>query len=50
MDTKTKSLFFFVRSYCVCMLEGFVTKCFMIFIVDEVKNFATNNIHSSYWN
>ena len=22
--------------------QGFVTKCFLIFIVDEVKNFATN--------
>ena len=24
--------------------QGFVTKCFLIFIVDEVKNFAANNI------
>ena len=24
--------------------QGFVTKCFLIFIVDEVKNFATNNL------
>ena len=23
-------------------LQGFVTKCFLIFIVDEVKNFAAN--------
>ena len=22
---------------------GFVTKCFLIFIIDEVKNFAANN-------
>ena len=22
--------------------QGFVTKCFLIFIVDEVKNFAAN--------
>ena len=26
------------------MPQGFVTKCFLIFIVDEVKNFAANNI------
>ncbi|KAK9988766.1 hypothetical protein SO802_029005 [Lithocarpus litseifolius] len=25
-------------------LEGFVTKCFLIFNVDEVKNFAANNL------
>ena len=24
--------------------QGFVTKCFLIFIVDEMKNFATNNL------
>ena len=23
-------------------LQGFLTKCFLIFIVDEVKNFAAN--------
>ena len=40
---------FFVRSYCVCTPLGFITKCFLIFIVDEVKNFATNNICSSCW-
>ena len=28
---------------------GFVTKCFLIFIVYEVKNFATKNNQSSYW-
>ena len=49
-DTKTKSLIFSVRSYCVCTPQGFVTKCFIIFIVDEVKNFATNNNHSSCQN
>ena len=26
------------------MPSGFVTKCFLIFIVDKVKNFADNNI------
>ena len=33
---------------------GFVTKCFLIFIVNEVKNFATNNLFQvgvlvTYW-
>ena len=30
------------RSYCVFAPWGFVTKCFLIFILDEVKNFAAN--------
>ena len=30
------------RSYCVFAPQGFVTKCFLIFIVDEVKKFAAN--------
>ena len=30
------------RSYCIFAPQGFVIKCFLIFIVDEVKNFATN--------
>ena len=30
------------RSYCVFVPQGFVTKYFLLFIVDEVKNFATN--------
>ena len=30
------------RNYCVFAPQGFVTKCFLIFIVDEVKNFAAN--------
>ena len=44
MDTETQRFIYSVRSYCVCMPQGFVTKCFLIFIVDEVKNFGTNNI------
>ena len=40
----TRRFILSVRSYCVCMTYGFVTKCFLIFIVDEVKNFAANNI------
>ena len=31
------------RSYCVFAPQGFVIKCFLIFIVDEVKNFVANN-------
>ena len=30
------------RNYCVFAPQGFITKCFLIFIVDEVKNFAAN--------
>ena len=30
------------RSYYVFAPQGFATKCFMIFIVDEVKNFTAN--------
>ena len=37
-----RCLIFSKRSYCVFAPQGFVTKCFLIFIVDEVKNFATN--------
>ena len=33
-----------LRLYAV---GGFVTKCFLIFIIDEVKNFAANNNHLS---
>ena len=32
------------RRYYVFAPQSFVTKCFLIFIVDEVKNFATNNL------
>ena len=44
MQKVTECLIFFERSYCVFAPQGFVTKCFLIFIVDEVKNFAANNI------
>ena len=40
----TRRFILSVRSYCVCTTYGFVTKCFLIFIVDEVKNFVANNI------
>ena len=44
MDTDTKRFIFSKTSLCICTPHGFVTKCFLIFIVDEVKNFAANNI------
>ena len=38
-----RCLILFERSsYCVFAPQGFVTKCFLIFIVDEVKNFTAN--------
>ena len=39
MQKVTECLILYERSYCV-----FVPKCFLIFIVDEVKNFAANNL------
>ena len=44
MQKVTECLILFERSYCVFVPQGFVTKCFLIFIVDEVKNFAANNL------
>ena len=44
MQKVTQCLILSARSYCVFAPQGFVTKCFLIFIVDEVKNFAANNI------
>jgi len=40
-------LIYSVRSYYVYAPWGFVTKCFLIFIVYEVKKFAANNNQSS---
>ena len=42
MQKVTECLILSKRSYCVFAPQGFVTKCFLIFIVDEVKNFAAN--------
>ena len=42
MQKVTKCLILSERSYCVFAPQGFVTKCFLIFIIDEVKNFAAN--------
>ena len=39
---KVTNALFFERSHCVFVPQDFVTKCFLIFIVDELKNFAAN--------
>ena len=41
MQKVTKCLIVFTRNYCVFASQGFVTKCFLTFIIDEVKNFVT---------
>ena len=47
MQKVTECLILFERNYCVFLPQGFVTKCFLIFIVDEVKNFAANILFKS---
>ena len=42
MQKVTKCLILSERSHCIFAPQGFVTKCFLIFVVDEVKNFAAN--------
>ena len=42
MQKVTDTLFSLKRSYYVFAPQGFVTKCFLIFIVNEVKNFTAN--------
>ena len=54
MQKVTECLIVSERSYCVFTPQGFVTNCFSIFIVDEVKNFAANNhpqvgVLVTYW-
>ena len=54
MQKVTECLILSERSYCVFAPWSFVTKCFLIFIVDEVKNFAANNLPQvgvlvTYW-
>ena len=44
MQKLTECLILSERSYCVFAPQGFLIKCFLIFIVDEMKNFATNNL------
>ena len=42
MQKVTDALFSLKEATTSFATQGFVTKCFLIFIVDEVKNFATN--------
>ena len=42
MQKVTECLILSERSHCIFAPQGFVTKCFLIFIVDEVKNFTAN--------
>ena len=44
MQKVTECLILSEGSYCVFVPQSFVTKCLLIFIVDEVKNFAANNL------
>ena len=39
---KVTDALFSKKEATASLRQGFVTKCFLIFIVDEVKNFATN--------
>ena len=43
-DTKTKRFIFSMRSYYVLYIIGFCNQVHPDLIVDEVNNFATNNI------
>ena len=42
MKKVTDALFFLKEATASFAPQGFVTKCFLIFIVDKVKNFAAN--------
>ena len=42
MQKVTDALFSLKEATTSFASQGFVTKCFLIFIVDEVKNFAAN--------
>ena len=44
MKRMTECLILSERSYCIFAPQGFVTKCFLIFIIDVVKNFVANNL------
>ena len=44
MQKVTNALFSLKEATVPLCLRVFVTKCFLIFIVDEVKNFAANNL------
>ena len=42
MQKMTDALFSLKKAIAFFAIQDFVTKCFLIFIVDEVKNFAAN--------
>ena len=42
MQKVTDTLFSLKEATASFAPQGFVTKCFLIFIIDEVKNFAAN--------
>ena len=44
MQKVTDALFSLKEATASFASQGFVTKCFLIFIADEVKNFAANNL------
>ena len=44
MKKVTNVLFSLKEATASFASQGFVTKCFLIFIVDKVKNFAANNL------
>ena len=48
-ENRDSELIYSVKSYCVCAPQIYVIKCFLIFIIYKVKNFAANNNQSSYW-
>ena len=33
-----------MRTYYICTPQDFITKCILIFIVNEIKNFVANNV------
>ena len=54
MQKVTNALFSLKEATPSFAPQGFVTKCFLIFIVDEVKNFAAKNLPQvgvlvTYW-
>ena len=44
MQKVTECIILSERSYYVFAPQDFVTKFFLIFIIDEVKNFTANNL------
>ena len=44
MKKVTDALFSLKEAIVSFAPQGFITKCFLIFIADEVKNFAANNL------